>query len=182
MDTVSAISYSCSRSSSERSAKRGIWRNSSSIRAALTRVLACSAICWPGRQRLVSISLWAAGWMNRWQGQCCHHLSGFRKLSFCFSNVTLRLMQFGRRFKSSRQVGFHIVTAVVFESGVQVLLCTLEVAQLRVRLTKSLRDERDGIIVAHRVGVRQGTFHIVYRPGISTQEPGNSESCTHLVG
>src|SRR5215216_7378404 len=100
-------------------------------------------------------------------------MSGFRELSFCFGNVTLRFMQFGRRFQSPRQVGFHFVTAVVIEGGVEVLLRTLEVAQLRVRLTKSLCDERDSIIVAHRVGVRQGTLHVVYRPGISTQESRN---------
>jgi hypothetical protein len=91
-------------------------------------------------------------------------------------------MQLSRRFQSSRQVGFHIVTAVVIEGGVEVLFRTLEVAQLRVCLTKSLCDERDGIIVAYRLGVRQCTLHVVYRPGISTQESGNSEPGAHLVG
>src|SRR5215207_5930084 len=119
--------------------------------------------------------------MNRWQRQFLHQSSGFRELSFRFSNVTLRFMQIGRRFQYSRQVGFHVVTAVVIESGVEVLLRTLEVAQLGIPLTKSLRDERDGIVIAYRLGIRQGTFHVVDCLGVSSEEPCNSEPGAQLV-
>ena len=57
-------------------------------------------------------------------------------------------MQVGRRFQDSRQVGTHVVAAVVIQSGVEVLLRTLEVAQLRVPLTQSLRYQSNRIVVA----------------------------------
>src|ERR671917_725850 len=119
--------------------------------------------------------------MSRWQRQFFRQPSGLCELSFRFNNVTLRFVQIGRRFQYSRQVGFHIVTSVVVEGGVEVLLGTLEVAQLRVSLTKSLCDECSGIIVAYRIGVRQGTLYVVECPGVSAQESSNGESGVYHV-
>src|SRR5215217_6026891 len=144
--------------------------------------LACSAIGWSGQLRPVSLWFQAAGWTNRWQGQFLQQSSGFRKLSFRFGDATLCLMQSCRRLWCSRHVGFHVVAAVVIQSGVEVLFRPLEVAELRVPLTKSLCDECNCIIIAYRIGVRQGPFHVVYRLGISTQESGNGESGANLVG
>jgi hypothetical protein len=95
--------------------------------------------------------------------------------------VTLRFMQFGRRFQYSRHVGFHIITAIVIEGGVEVLFRTLEVPQLRVSLTKSLCYECNGILIADRLGIRQGAFHVVDRLGAPTEELGYSETGVHLV-
>ena len=48
--------------------------------------------------------------------------------------------------------------SVEIEGCVEILFRKLEVAQLRIPLTKSLRDECDGILIADRLGIRQGTF------------------------
>jgi len=41
---------------------------------------------------------------------------------------------------------------VEIKGCVEILLSKLEVAQLRIPLTKSLRDECDGILIADRLG------------------------------
>src|SRR5215203_161807 len=131
--------------------------------------------------RVLGIGGQVAEQANRRQGQFFHQPLGLRTGMFRFRAATLLFVPIDQRLETPRQVGPHVVAAVVIEGGIEILFCTFEVTQLRIPLTEGLRDERDGIVIGYRLGIREGASHVLDCLGVSSEEPCKSESGTHLV-